>query len=68
MQWLRTFKDTVGQVARWLVQIAEYDFEIVNRPGKQHTNADALSRYPLQVGSINISEQWIHPNLNIEFC
>ena len=67
LQWLRTFKEPVGQVARWLEQIAEYDFKIVHRPGKQHANADALSRYPLQVDSINISEQWIHHNLKIEF-
>ena len=56
----------VGQVARWLEQIAEYDFEIVHRHGKQHANADALSRYPFQVDSINVSEQWIHFNLKIE--
>ena len=67
LQWLRTFKEPVGQVTRWLEQIAEYDFELVHRPGKQHAYADALSRYPMQVDSINVSEQWIHPNLKIEF-
>ena len=58
LQWLRTFNEPVGQVARWLEQIAEYDFEIVHRPGKQHADADAISRYPLQVDSINLLEQW----------
>ena len=67
LQWLSTFKEPVGQVARWLEQIAEYDFEIVHRPGKQHANADALSRYPLQVDSITASEQWVHPNHKSEF-
>ncbi|KRX73465.1 Transposon Ty3-G Gag-Pol polyprotein [Trichinella sp. T6] len=33
-----------GQVARWLEQLAEYQFDVVHRPGKQHGNADALSR------------------------
>ena len=67
MQWLRTLRKPVGQVAHWLEQIAEYDFEIVHRPGKQHANADTLSRYSMQVDSINVSEQWIHSNLKIEF-
>ena len=33
LQWLRKFKEPVGQIARWLKQIAEYDVEIVHRPG-----------------------------------
>ena len=32
LQWLRNFKDSVGQVVRWLELLAEYDFEIVHRP------------------------------------
>ena len=42
LQWLRTLKEPVGQVERWIEQIAEYNFEIVNRPAKQHANADVF--------------------------
>jgi len=35
-----------GQVARWLVKLSVFDFEIKHRPGKQHGNADSLSRRP----------------------
>ena len=38
------FKEPEGQVARWLETLAEYDFKIEHRSGKQHLNADALSR------------------------
>ncbi|BHF70456.1 hypothetical protein SprV_0301350700 [Sparganum proliferum] len=34
------------QVTRWQEKLAEYDFECVFRPGRQHGNADALSRKP----------------------
>jgi len=44
--WLQNFKEPEGQLARWVEQLQEYHFEIVHRPGKQHTNADAMSRYP----------------------
>ena len=57
LQWFRTFKKPVGQVARWIEQLAEYNFEIVHRPGKQHANADALSRITVPVSSITEREK-----------
>ena len=30
-------------MARWLEGMAEFNHEVVQRPGKQHCNADALS-------------------------
>ena len=44
--WIRNFKEPEGQLARWLEQLEEFDFEIVHRRGKLHNNADALSRLP----------------------
>jgi len=32
------------QLARWLTFIEEFDYEVVHRDGKRHTNADGLSR------------------------
>ena len=46
LTWLRRTPDPIGQNARWLEQMEEYDFQIVHRPGTQHGNADALSRRP----------------------
>jgi len=33
-----------GRRARWIMELQQYDFEIVHRPGKENKNADALSR------------------------
>lgn len=44
LRWLQSFKEPEGQVARWLETLAQYDYKIQHRPGKKHTNADALSR------------------------
>ncbi|KXJ08111.1 hypothetical protein AC249_AIPGENE24815 [Exaiptasia diaphana] len=41
-----TFKQPERQVAHWLEQLQEYDFEVEHRPGKYHQNADAMSRKP----------------------
>ena len=35
-----------GQLARWLERLEEFQFEIIHRKGKVHSNADALSRIP----------------------
>ena len=44
--WLMGFKNIEGQLARWIEELAVYNMEIVHRPGKDHVNADGLSRIP----------------------
>ena len=46
LRWLFNFKEPEGQVARWIETLSTYTFEIQHRPGKQHSNADGLSRVP----------------------
>ena len=46
LKWLMNFKTPTGQLARWNEQIAEYNLEIVYRPGRHHGNADTMSRLP----------------------
>ena len=46
LRWLSNFKHPEGQMARWLERLQEYDFDIVHRRGRQHQNADSLSRLP----------------------
>lgn len=46
LTWLKRIKDPVGQQARWLEILEEFDYTIIHRPGRQHGNADALSRRP----------------------
>ena len=46
LKWLQTLREPEGQLARWLEQLQEYEFEIIHRAGKRHLNADAMSRRP----------------------
>ena len=46
MVYLRKTRDLMGQAARWLEYIEEYDFDLVHRSGTSHGNCDGLSRYP----------------------
>jgi hypothetical protein len=44
--WLRRIAEPVGQQARWLEELENYDFVVERRSGKSHSNADVLSRRP----------------------
>ena len=44
--WLHRFKDTEGMMARWLHTLHQFQFTIVHRAGRDHGNADGLSRAP----------------------
>lgn len=46
LTWLHKLKDPTSRLARWRIKLAEYDYEIIYKPGKINANADALSRNP----------------------
>ena len=43
---LMSSKEPAGRRARWIEQLSEYQYSVEHRPGRLHTNADALSRLP----------------------
>jgi len=46
LQWLKQTPEPVGQQARWLEILEEFDYDIEHRAGAKHNNADAMSRRP----------------------
>ena len=64
LTWLFRVQDPGSRLIRWRILLAEYDYEIVHKSGKNNTNADALSRnvHALQNGeeeteTINIYDE-----------
>jgi len=49
LTWVFNVKDPSSRLLRWRLQLEEYDYDIVYKPGTRNTNADALSR-------INVTE------------
>ena len=47
---LKGLKDVGGQLARWMIFLQQFQMKIEYKPGKAHTDADALSRTPLSGG------------------
>ena len=44
LQWLNSIKNPEGRLGRWSLELQDVDLKVTYRPGKQHINADALSR------------------------
>jgi hypothetical protein len=51
VSWLNNLKMPSGQITRWLPVIGNYNLTITHRTGRQHGNADALSRKPCKACS-----------------
>lgn len=72
LTWLHTMEPK-GRIARWLMDLQEFDFEVKHRPGRLHNNADALSRLApmpeivrkLQKDAIETCAITLNPSINI---
>ena len=46
LKWLKTLRKPTPQIARWILKLQKYDYEIVHRAGSANRVAYALSRIP----------------------
>lgn len=46
LQYLKSIKPQTGRLARWAMELSQYEFTVIHRPGKTLINADSLSRRP----------------------
>ncbi|GFV63809.1 transposon Ty3-I Gag-Pol polyprotein [Trichonephila clavipes] len=42
-------KELITRIARWVLQLEEFDYEIEHRAGSRMKHVDALSRYPVMM-------------------
>jgi len=47
LKWLNSIESPSGMIARWVLELQQYDFEISYRKGQLNVVADAISRQPL---------------------
>ncbi|GET04491.1 putative integrase core domain protein [Rhizophagus clarus] len=50
LKGLMNAKILKGRKARWVIELQQYDFEVIHRNGKENKNADALSRLKYEKG------------------
>lgn len=47
LTWLKSMKEPTGRLARWIIDLSEFKFNIFYRSGKTNVAADTLSREPI---------------------
>ena len=63
---LKGLKDVGGRLTRWIIFLQQFDFAMEHRPGKEHNNADALSRIPVPAEDLvtAIQDVWTLGDMN----
>uniref|UniRef100_A0A1Y1K180 RNA-directed DNA polymerase n=2 Tax=Photinus pyralis TaxID=7054 RepID=A0A1Y1K180_PHOPY len=59
--WLHNIKEPAGRLARWSIKLSQFSFTIKHRKGKCNVVPDALSRAPLEVNAIQVTENEFDP-------
>ena len=64
LEYLDNMKTNNNKLWRWKCALAAYDFNIKHRPGKENSNADALSRPPFAITNeiLNLNHEIISIN------
>ncbi|CAB0028086.1 unnamed protein product, partial [Trichogramma brassicae] len=62
LKWLHNLKNPTGRLARWALELQQYDYEIIHRKGSQNVVADALSRLheddeSFEIASLSIEDE-----------
>ena len=62
-------KDPQSRLAKWRFDLQGYDFSVKHQPGKDHQNADSMSRPPIALAEINAlcvqNEQQFDPFITV---
>ncbi|KAJ8872840.1 hypothetical protein PR048_026456 [Dryococelus australis] len=58
LRWLLQTKEPTSRLARWSLQLSEYDFDVIHKAGKTKTNADTLSRISVQLVAPPYAPVW----------
>ena len=61
LKWLIDQKEPQGRLARWLMAVQEYQFTVIYKPGRLHSNVDPLSR--INHEEVDEEEQLICPEM-----
>lgn len=64
LKWLDNIDNPSGRLARWAMELSQWDFEVRYRKGTENLLADTLSRQPLQVcAAKSETEDWYQRRL-----
>ena len=60
LKWLGQMDNPFGRLARWAMELSQWDFTIKYRKGSDNLLADTLSRQPLPTCVVTSQDDWYH--------
>lgn len=51
LQWIMSLKEPNSKLVRWRLKLEEFDYIIEHKKGTMNSNADALSRIPIEINN-----------------
>jgi hypothetical protein len=57
LSWIMSVKDLSFRLLTWRIQLEEYDYEVMHKPGAQNSNSDVLSKIDTLKSEANASEE-----------
>ena len=58
LTYLRSVSQPQGRLARWILKLEQFEYELRYKPGKSIPHADALSRHPAHVATVQLPMEW----------
>jgi len=55
LKWLLGLKDPSSRLTRWALRLAEFQYDVIHKPGRRHLNADGLSRGNVGINQVNLA-------------
>lgn len=66
LAWIHSLKEPNSKLTRWRLRLQEYQFDTIYKKGKQNSNADALSRIPVNALDSDMKQESIIVNISDE--
>lgn len=64
LQWLHKIGLDKSRLARWSMQLSQYDYKVVYEPGKSNVEADTLSRNPISINAYFLDDTRIENQIS----
>ena len=72
LKYIQTYKESNARLVRWSIKMQDFDFDVVYKPGREHRDADSLTRMNVahlpdtsSISSMDVHMHGIHEDVHM---